>query len=98
MPAPYTFRYAQDDHQGRHLGARQAGFGRPGPGHDDGCPLDAESRRLEAEYRWSAIEAAYGRLQHEDPAAWREYLAELGELSAGEPDATAAEEWPEHNA
>jgi hypothetical protein len=26
------------------------------------------------------------------------YLAELGELTAGEPDATAREEWPEYNA
>lgn len=62
-----------------------------------GALLDAESRRLEAEQRWLAIEASCGSLQRDDPSAWREYLVELGELSAGEPDTTAAEEWPEYN-
>lgn len=62
-----------------------------------GALLDAVSRKLETEQRWSAIEAAYERAQREDPASWQDYLAELGQLTAGEPDATAAEEWPEYN-
>jgi hypothetical protein len=63
-----------------------------------GALLDSESRRLEAEQRLAAIETSYRRLQREDPAGWQEYLAELGELTAGEPDATVGEEWPEYNA
>ena len=63
-----------------------------------GALLDSESRRLEAEERLTAIETSYRRLQREDPAGWQEYLAELGDLTAGEPDATAGEEWPEYNA
>ena len=63
-----------------------------------GALLDTESRRLAAEERSTAIETSYWRLQREDPAGWQEYLAELGELTAGEPDATAGEEWPEYNA
>lgn len=59
--------------------------------------LDRESRRLEAEERWCGIEAAYRRMQHEDPDGWSEYLAELAVVTAGEPDETAAEEWPEYN-
>jgi hypothetical protein len=62
-----------------------------------GALLDAESRRLEAEQRWAAIETSYQRLQREDPSGWQEYLAELGGLTVGEPDATAGEEWPEYN-
>ncbi|MHB8341165.1 MAG: hypothetical protein ACYDB7_08320 [Mycobacteriales bacterium] len=62
-----------------------------------GALLEAESRRLETEERWVAIEVAYERLQRKDPAGWRGYLAELGELTAGEPDSTAGEEWPEYN-
>lgn len=54
--------------------------------------------RLEAEQEWTDIEDAYARLQREDPAAWREYLNELAEWDAvAEPDASAAEEWPEYN-
>lgn len=62
-----------------------------------GALLEAESRRLESEQRWTDIEAAYLRLQRNDPTGWQDYLAELGELTAGEPDATAGEEWPEYN-
>ncbi len=62
-----------------------------------GALLDAESRRLEAEQRWIAIESSCHRLQREHPSAWQDYLAELSELTAGEPDTAAAEEWPEHN-
>ncbi|MGH4018230.1 MAG: hypothetical protein ACRDT0_03085 [Pseudonocardiaceae bacterium] len=63
-----------------------------------GALLDVESRRLEAEQRWAEIEAAYERIQWTDPDGWQDYLGELAEMSAGEPDATAAEEWPEYNA
>ncbi len=62
-----------------------------------GALLDAESRRLETEQRWADIEAAYERLQRDDPAGWQDYLGELAEVTAGEPDTTAAEEWPEYN-
>lgn len=62
-----------------------------------GALLDLVSRRLETEQRWSAIEAAYERMRDDDPESWEDYLAELGQLTAGEPDATAAEEWPEYN-
>jgi hypothetical protein len=62
-----------------------------------GALLEAESRRLESEQRWTDIEAAYLRLQRDDPTGWHDYLAELGELTAGEPDATARDEWPEYN-
>lgn len=62
-----------------------------------GALLDAESRRLEIDQQWAAIEAGYGRMQRDDPAGWQDYLAELGELTAGEPDANAFEEWPEYN-
>jgi hypothetical protein len=62
-----------------------------------GALLEAESRRLESEQRWTDIEAAYLRLQRDDPTGWQDYLAELGELTAGDADATAGEEWPEYN-
>jgi hypothetical protein len=62
-----------------------------------GALLDAESRPLEAEQRLAAIETSHRRLQQEDPAGWLEYLAELGDLTAGEPDRSAGEEWPEYN-
>jgi len=63
-----------------------------------GALLDAESRRLEIEQRWTAIEVACEAMQRKDPAGWQDYLGELAELTAGEPDATAAaEEWPEYN-
>jgi hypothetical protein len=62
-----------------------------------GALLDAESRRLEAEQRWTEIEAAYERIQRDDPASWQDYLGELAEVTAGEPDTTAAAEWPEYN-
>lgn len=59
--------------------------------------LDTESRRLEDEQRWVDIEAAYDRLRRDDPAGWEAYVHELAEVIAGEPDSTAAEEWPELN-
>lgn len=64
-----------------------------------GALLDAESRRLETEQRWIEIEAAYQRVQREDPAGWREYLAELDDWDAGltESDAAASREWPDYN-
>lgn len=62
-----------------------------------GALLDAESRRLEAEQRWTEIEAAYDRIQRDDPAGWEDYLGELAEVTAGEPDAAAGAEWPEYN-
>lgn len=62
-----------------------------------GALLDVESRRLEAEERWAAIERACERKQAEDAADWRDYLGELTDLSGGEPDTAAAEEWPEYN-
>jgi hypothetical protein len=62
-----------------------------------GALLEAESNRLVAEHRWAEIEAAYERIQRVDPDGWREYLAELSAVTAGEPDVDAAEEWPEYN-
>lgn len=45
------------------------------------------------------IEAAYSRLQRDDPAGWNEYLTELADWAAtgGEADAGASDEWPELN-
>ncbi|MDA8311066.1 MAG: hypothetical protein M0Z46_10740 [Actinomycetota bacterium] len=62
-----------------------------------GALLEQESRRLEIEQQWSEIEAAHQRMQRDDPDAWSEYIAELAEVTAGEPDNSAAEEWPEYN-
>ena len=62
-----------------------------------GSLLDFESRRLEAEQRWSEIEAAYKRMQRDDPDEWADYLRELAEVTADEPDTAAAQEWPEYN-
>lgn len=62
-----------------------------------GALLDAESRRLEAEQRWTEIETAYERIQRDDPAGWQDYLGELAEVTAGDSDAAAASEWPEYN-
>lgn len=62
-----------------------------------GALLEAVSRRLETEQRWAEIEAAYERIQRADPAGWQDYLDELAEVTAGEPDAAAEEEWPEYN-
>lgn len=59
--------------------------------------LDAESLRLEAEQRWTEIDAAYLRIQRDDPDGWHDYLEELAEVTAGEPDSAAAREWPEYN-
>jgi len=61
--------------------------------------LEDESKRLESEVRWAAIEAAYSRMQREDPRGWREYLDELQEWDAGTAgaDTAAASEWPEFN-
>lgn len=62
-----------------------------------GALLEQESRRLEVEQHWSEIEAAHRRMQRDDPGAWSEYIAELAEITAGHPDTSAAEEWPEYN-
>lgn len=62
-----------------------------------GALLDGESRRLEDAQRWQAIESAYRKLRVEDPDGWVAYLRELDEVTAGEVDASAATEWPEHN-
>jgi predicted transcriptional regulator len=63
-----------------------------------GALLRTVTKRLEVEQLWIDIEKAYERLQREDPAGWQEYLDELAEWDAiGEPDETAAEEWPEYN-
>lgn len=50
-----------------------------------------------AEQRWADIENSYPRTQREDPDGWRDYLGELAEVTAGERDTTAAQEWPEYN-
>ena len=64
-----------------------------------GTLLSDVVERLEAEQRWSEIEAAYVRMQREDPGGWAEYLGELAEWEAGTvgTDTTAAQEWPEYN-
>lgn len=64
-----------------------------------GALLESESRRLEAEQRWTEIESSYQHLRHDDPDGWREYVGEIGEWSAAtaDPDPAAAEEWPELN-
>ena len=63
-----------------------------------GSLLLAVADQLEDEQDWDEIDAAYERLQRDDPAGWQEYLDELAEWDAiGEPDETAAEEWPEYN-
>ncbi|WP_028934565.1 hypothetical protein [Pseudonocardia spinosispora] len=59
--------------------------------------LDTASLRLADEQRWAQIEDAYQRMQREDPDGWHDYLGELASVTTGESDATAAEEWPEHN-
>jgi hypothetical protein len=75
---------------------RLAGIARA-RGITTGALLDQESRRLEVEQHWAEIEAAHRRLQYDGPARWGEYIAELAEVTAGEPDSSAAEEWPEYN-
>ena len=64
-----------------------------------GALLSGVAERLEAEQRWSDIEAAYQRMQREDPHGWADYLDELAEWEAGATatDAAAAQEWPEYN-
>ncbi len=62
-----------------------------------GALLDQESRRLEVEQHWSEIEAAHRRLQYDDPPRWGDYITELAEVTACEPDTSAAEEWPEYD-
>jgi len=55
--------------------------------------------RLETEQRWCDIEAAYERMQREDPDGWGEYLGELAEwrASTATVDTAAVHEWPEYN-
>lgn len=64
-----------------------------------GALLSEVAERLEAEQRWSDIEAAYQRIQREDPHGWADYLDELAEWQAGTTvtDTAAAQEWPEYN-
>lgn len=63
-----------------------------------GALLSSIADKLEYEQEWTEIEESYARLRREDPAAWQDYLRELTEWDAGgEPDTTAAEEWPEYN-
>jgi predicted transcriptional regulator len=62
-----------------------------------GALLETESRRLETEQRWSEIEAAYERIQRDDPAGWADYLGELAQVTAGDPDPAAEREWPEYH-
>lgn len=63
-----------------------------------GSLLLTVAQQLEVDQGWTEIENAYARLQREDPAGWQEYLGELAEWDAiGEPDESAAEEWPEYN-
>ena len=62
-----------------------------------GALLEQESRRLEVEQHWSEVEAAHRRMQRDDPGAWDDYIAELAKVTTGEPDASAAAEWPEYN-
>jgi predicted transcriptional regulator len=76
---------------------RLAGIARA-RGQTMGALLSTIADRLEAEQEWAEIEEAYARLRRGDPAAWQEYLRELAEWEVGgEPDTTAAEEWPEYN-
>ena len=84
--------------QGGPLGSRPPRSSSLGQGHDDGSSSRFRVPQARSEERLTAIETSYRRLQREDPAGWQEYLAELGDLTAGEPDATAGEEWPEYNA
>lgn len=64
-----------------------------------GALLEVESRRLESELRWAEIEAAYERIQREDPGGWVDYVEELGAWQSGttDQDRAAAAEWPELN-
>ncbi len=64
-----------------------------------GALLSDVVKRLETEHRWSDIEAAYERMQREDPEGWAEYLGELAEWEASTAgtDTAAAQEWPEYN-
>ncbi|MGH3888717.1 MAG: hypothetical protein ACRDSZ_19525 [Pseudonocardiaceae bacterium] len=41
--------------------------------------LSDVAERLETEQRWCDIEAAYQRMQREDPDGWAEYFGELAE-------------------
>ncbi len=56
------------------------------------------SSELESRMHWEVIEAAYERLQRDDPRSWSQYLAELqaGDSVSSDPG-NAAEEWPEYN-
>lgn len=64
-----------------------------------GALLSEIADQLDNEQRWAEIEAAYERVQRDDPAGWAEYLGELAEWEAGTAsvDASATEEWPEYN-
>lgn len=64
-----------------------------------GALLSGVADQLEKDQHWAEIEAAYERIQRDDPAGWADYLAELSEWEAGTTpvDDSAAEEWPELN-
>lgn len=56
------------------------------------------SSELESRLHWDIIEAAYERLQREDPEGWSQYVAELQAWDSVSSDlGNAAEEWPEYN-
>jgi hypothetical protein len=56
------------------------------------------SSELESRMHWDIIEAAYERLQREDPKAWSQYVAELHAWDSVSSDlGNAADEWPEYN-
>ncbi|MGH3975007.1 MAG: hypothetical protein ACRDS9_17005 [Pseudonocardiaceae bacterium] len=61
--------------------------------------LSDVAERLETEQRWCDIEAAYERMQREDPDGWTEYLGELAEweVNTASTDTASAREWPEYN-
>jgi hypothetical protein len=65
-----------------------------------GSLLDAESRHLAREQRWTEIGDAYERLRRDEPEGWQEYLDELDSWQEGStaPDDSAASEWPEYHA
>lgn len=64
-----------------------------------GALLQEVSQHLANEQHDRDVLAACERIQHEDPEAWAEYLAELAEIDGMGSDGLgdAREEWPEYN-
>jgi antitoxin MazE7 len=65
-----------------------------------GSLLLTAAEQLEDDLDWDEIDAAYERLQREDPSGWQEYLNELAEWENADLDdltKNAADEWPEFN-